>query len=391
MTVRSRLALLVAIVLVWAAGCATEPTSVETASPTVQPAASEPTYTCGVGPAFTIDQMWTGLEAKDDEPARLLEAFTAENGWGDLDWRRVVDAEDEVLFVGGDGARMPYVMFEPTEDSWRIAASGSCTPSRIADGVHAGSWTLRPGAALDRTAHALTVLVRERRPCTDGTAPTGRVMEPEILRTDKSVTLTFFIRAPNPAPTACSSEPSNPTEVVVDLGEPLGDKALFDGAFYPTREQGRPPPGGLATCDSERGSETDLSSEPHPVTADYVHRWSKGGCLVRIDVLSMSAPGPDFHCAPWPQGMTMSTRLGQPMAPLETLSYVRSPDERWRAEGVTTTFADDITPPASARPTGYFSFDGAELLIDSATQDVVYLRYPDHTERWPQMAGVGCA
>lgn len=85
------------------------------------------------------------------------------------------------------------------------------------------------------------------------------------------------------------------------------------------------------------------------------------------------------------------TPLGSTDASAERLSYVRSPDENWRAEGVAVTFAEHVAPPPGVTATGYIAFDGAELLLDPSTQDAVYLRYPDHTERWPRMAAAGCA
>ena len=392
---RSRLALVVAIVLVWAAGCAEGETTVESASP-AQPEATEatdePLYTCGVGPSFTIGQMWTGTELKNDEPKRVLDDYAKDNEWGDRDWRRVVESEDAVLFLGGDGTTMPYLLVGRNDDGWQKTGEGTCAPTRIRDGNPGGWWTLSPETSLGPFTRTFTALVRERKRCTDGSAPDGRVSPPEIVRDAEQVTVTFFVEASQAKPEACSWEPTQPTKVVVDLGEDLGDRSLFDGGTYPARQQGRGGPGwGAATCDSEPGSQTDLASEPHPVTADFIHRWSKGGCLIRIDVLATSAPGPDFHCAPWPQSMTMSTPLGATDRLAERLTYVRSADEAWRAEGVSAEFGADVATPPTASPTGYLSFDGAEILIDKATQDVVYLRYPDHTERWPRMTGAGCA
>lgn len=390
---RRRLAPALLGVAVLTAGCATNPTTVETASPAKPSPAGEPAYTCGVGPGFTIDELWTGAAFKDDEPKRILDDYTEAFGLGDREWRRVVDDEDVVLFVGGDGSKMPYLVVELVRDTWRKASEGECTPARTRDGDLSGSWTLSPPTQIGPYTRSFTVLVSERASCVNRT-DIDRVSAPEIVRTDQSVTVTFFIEAWDSRLHGCTRDPSplEPAEVLVDLGEELGDRALFDGGTYPVQQRGRGGPGwGAASCDSEAGSQTHLDSEPHPVTVDYVHRWSHGGCLVRIDVLATSTPGPDFHCAPWPQSMTMNTPLGSTDPLSERLSYVRSSEQRWRAEGVAATFSDDLAPPPTATPTGYLSFDGAELMVDETTQDVVYLRYPDHTERWPRMAGVGCA
>ncbi|MFP5326879.1 MAG: hypothetical protein ACLGHT_05285, partial [Acidimicrobiia bacterium] len=203
----------------------------ETASPEAG-AGARPTYSCGAGPAFTIDELWAGTDLKDDEPARLLAEHVEENGWAELEWRRVYDGEDAVLFVGGDGAQMPYVLVERADSEWRSAGGGTCAPARIRDGVVSGSWTVSPGSALDPFAQTFTALVRERG-CNPGYPPAGRVSEPEVVLTEDAVTVTFFVEEPGERPEACAWHDHHPTEVVVDLGEGLGDRALFDGGTYP--------------------------------------------------------------------------------------------------------------------------------------------------------------
>ena len=105
------------------------------------------------------------------------------------------------------------------------AGSGSTGSGSAGD---AAVWVLGPDPRLAPSAATFTALV-SRLGCNDGV--TGEVLPPEIQRSGTEVVVTFRVRPKQDGAASCPS--NNDVAFDVDLGEPLGDRALVDGACLP--------------------------------------------------------------------------------------------------------------------------------------------------------------
>lgn len=101
-------------------------------------------------------------------------------------------------------------------------------------------WVLAPDQVVDAETTSLSVLVT-RVACNSGV--TGTVNEPAIDRTDGELVITFTVSPGDPPAAEC---PSNDlVEYVIELEEPVGDRALVDGACRTTDAAD------TVSCDSE--------------------------------------------------------------------------------------------------------------------------------------------
>jgi plastocyanin len=85
-------------------------------------------------------------------------------------------------------------------------------------------WSIRSAQDVTSASRVFTAYVT-RLSCNGGV--TGRVLEPTIEKVDTRVVVTFTVEA-LPGPHACPGNDQVP--IVVDLGEPLGNRQLVDGA-----------------------------------------------------------------------------------------------------------------------------------------------------------------
>jgi len=86
-------------------------------------------------------------------------------------------------------------------------------------------WELGSNASLTASSESFTAMV-SRLECSDGV--TGEVHEPSVESTAEQVVVTFTVA---PIPDGAHTCPGNDlVPFVVDLGEPLGDRSLWDGA-----------------------------------------------------------------------------------------------------------------------------------------------------------------
>lgn len=146
--------------------------------------------------------------------------------------------------------------------------------------------------------------------------------------------------------------------------------ACSDGADERPDSTGIPTTTSL-TAEGERcrGDDVNLALEPK-YQVDYLHRGSRGGCPVRLDVITLGKPGADFHCAPWPTYLVVGTPVGVPHEG-GGRQYARDP----------ASFDPNAVVPDDAVKTDY-RVDGAVLWV-AEDGSSVYLAYPDRTERWP--------
>jgi hypothetical protein len=136
-------------------------------------------------------------------------------------------------------------------------------------------------------------------------------------------------------------------------------------------------------CAGPSGSITDLASEPR-YQANYLHRWTTDGCLVRLDVLMTRTGG----CGP--EDMLMGTPLGASTTSSSPRIYVRGDTTAFG--GGAAGYNPNATLPASAVDTG-FRQEGRELWIVPGDDSFVFVRSTadGHVEAWPRdLTPIGC-
>jgi hypothetical protein len=100
------------------------------------------------------------------------------------------------------------------------------------------TWTFPPdGARPGPESTSFEALVSERA-CTGGQEMGERLQAPLVAYGPTTVTILFGAR-PLPGAHECPGNPS--TRVEVRLREPLGDRGLRDGAFYPPADPAAEP------------------------------------------------------------------------------------------------------------------------------------------------------
>lgn len=103
--------------------------------------------------------------------------------------------------------------------------STTSTPSVDARDRATAMWYVAPSQALDSGAMRFTALV-SRLGCNSGV--TGTVNPPEVRITADKLVITFTVSPGPPQSADCQGNPAVP--YVVELPEPLGARALVDGA-----------------------------------------------------------------------------------------------------------------------------------------------------------------
>jgi len=149
-----------------------------------------------------------------------------------------IDAQDaEFIALGGD-LGMKSVSVENGPSGWKVSGWGDCSPRIVlADGLGAAEWHFDPGAPVPGPeTRIFDVLVTEMS-CASGRPADGRIVGPAIVASDDLVLVMFAVR-PLPGGQNCPSNPS--TRVTIDLGEPLGDRALLDGGRLPPGDPTKP-------------------------------------------------------------------------------------------------------------------------------------------------------
>jgi hypothetical protein len=90
-------------------------------------------------------------------------------------------------------------------------------------------WEPAPEADLSPQSTSIDVLVREME-CASGRSADERIMDPEVGLGDEEVVITFRVTLRG-GDQDCQGNPATP--YTVELGEPLGERSLLDGAHDP--------------------------------------------------------------------------------------------------------------------------------------------------------------
>jgi hypothetical protein len=200
-------------------------------------------YRCA---GFPFDPMIVDLqpgtaERNDDPPAAALRAHLQEPGEPGLlpasGWHLVGFDANRAEFIAKSNHGYASVSLERSDqDVWAATSWGGCEPALVMPGgFPAADWELALDEAPDRTSRSITVLVSERT-CASGRPPDGRIVGPWIVVEPRVIRIAFGV-TPLPGVQECPGSPA--ARVVVDLGEPKGDRQLSDfGIWPPINESG---------------------------------------------------------------------------------------------------------------------------------------------------------
>jgi hypothetical protein len=194
-------------------------------------------YSCG-GNSFTASALEGPKGARaEDHPAnrkfnRLLRRnnpYTPNPGTG---WRRVYLSDSHAEFVAEwPEGRYQFVELNRKSDGWQWSGSGDCKPLAETDRAHGGSFTLPDDDAPSPFDTAIRLLVDELN-CHGFDVPPAEDIHPEIIYGNENVIVIIRIDSPKGWAT-CPRPP--PFPYTLELKEPLGERALVDGAEYPPK------------------------------------------------------------------------------------------------------------------------------------------------------------
>ncbi len=202
-------------------------------------------YTCGVVPfdPAVLDQPG-GAERGADPVAAALRAFLGRggvesDGLPDTGWIHVGGTPALAEFVARDeAADWDFVSVERRAGAWIVLGWGGCRPTAVLEALSLATWTFPPDAGQPGPqATSFEALVNERA-CTSGQEMGDRLQPPLIDYGPTEVTVLFGAR-PLLGGHDCPGNPS--TRVEVELREPLGDRRLVDGAFFPPGDPAEQP------------------------------------------------------------------------------------------------------------------------------------------------------
>jgi hypothetical protein len=197
-------------------------------------------YACGQVPfdPAVLDQ--SGMAEIDADPvAEVLRQVLATeqdvpgslpmNGW-------IVVGESPVLveFVARrvDG-QYAFVTVEQRDGRWQAGGWGGCRPVAVLEGLSLATWNYAPDEAEPLPDTTTFDAVVNERACTGGQEMGERLQPPMITYGATEITIIVAAR-PLPGGHDCPGNPS--TRVTVVLDEPLGERVLRDGAYYPSND-----------------------------------------------------------------------------------------------------------------------------------------------------------
>ena len=195
---------------------------------------------CGGPPAFHPDVLdQEGAAERGDDPAaatlRAALGGDIDDTLPDTGWIEVTRTESMVkyLAVGGQGPGLAIVRARLRNGQWTVDGAGRCELlPEIRAGLRLAMFRLAPGQQLTPEMTEVEVLVTELA-CNSGQDARGRVRVERIIPGDSSV-IVVMATAPRDDAQACPDNPETP--FLLELPEPLGDRALLDGYSIPPRD-----------------------------------------------------------------------------------------------------------------------------------------------------------
>ncbi len=164
------------------------------------------------------------------------EEYEASREWWDaLDWSEAESTQNSLLLFGQlndpQDERPPFgfARFERVGQDWEATGWGECRIVTSAEGFGVATFILDPDNPVDPAATTLQLLATERA-CASGMTPNERQILPVVVETAEAVEVTVLVEEPG-GPQSCPMSP--PFFVTVELGSPLGDRVIRDGAIHP--------------------------------------------------------------------------------------------------------------------------------------------------------------
>lgn len=161
--------------------------------------------------------------------ARLIDRWTLVDQVGSIAYL-LIWMKDTAETRALDSPPIIAATYERSADgTWSFAGTGGCEPQRyFDDGLLPASWSLRTVPSSDATSVDIGVSSDE---CSSGQSAAGRLTEPMVEYHADAVVITTRVVPLPPGGYTCPGSPSAP--MTVQLDEPLGDRQLLDGRWYP--------------------------------------------------------------------------------------------------------------------------------------------------------------
>ena len=150
-------------------------------------------------------------------------------------WRVIQRGRDWAELIAGKPKREGnvWLLFKKNDaGKWGVEEGWfGCWFSPAREGASVGEWYVADGQRITAGARSLKVDVYEME-CNSGKAAIGRVMKPVITYRPDWIVVTYFVRwKKDSGPEYCPLNP--PVKKTLKLSEPLGDRTILDGGFYP--------------------------------------------------------------------------------------------------------------------------------------------------------------
>jgi hypothetical protein len=171
------------------------------------------------------------------------------------EWFIAQEADDRLDLFGvppdrGEpvGVTYAHASFRRLPDGWEPHDVGQCRISLSLPGHSSGPWVLDPAHEPSPSDTAIQVLFTDPADaCGDDVPPATLAVASEM--NEETITVVINIEMDRP-PLFCNAVGVPPRPLTISLGEPIGERALFDGSLLPPRH--RPWPPSAASLDDAR-------------------------------------------------------------------------------------------------------------------------------------------
>jgi hypothetical protein len=154
-------------------------------------------------------------------------------------WRELAAAEDEILYAKGRPPQLLTVAVSRAKrDKWLVVGVSNSRPLRASrQGLRASSWRLDPDFEVGSDDSELHLLVTEQTQAT-GVPADDRMLAPDLYVGADELVLRLYVKA---LEGYTGRTRRYETAVTVRLPEPVGDRAIVDGAVYEPPGASEPP------------------------------------------------------------------------------------------------------------------------------------------------------
>lgn len=173
--------------------------------------------------------------------AALREITTSQTfpGPPQSEWRLVSETETTAVFESGAlSSPFPlWVLLERVDAMWKLAGSGTCTPTTVLHGLAAVPWTIAAGQPGPRPSTRRIRIDLGPGPCSSGMGQNARARKPIFRQLGKGLLMTILLEPLPPGAYTCQGVIEPP--LTVTLPGRLGARKLFDGGTFPPGDVAR--------------------------------------------------------------------------------------------------------------------------------------------------------